>query len=164
MQTEMYPEQIKRPSPYSKENIARAAKKHSVELAQQWSDWTAEEWEESLIRHYRPHLNGYELAKEMERDGYSPDAEMVNELDTFDHYVSSCGREAEKEWVKLVGFNPEFSVGDDVDLGERFKDRGQYGKVSRIRHESAEYEVKVDAASNSAFIIKAENLKAHAAK
>ena len=158
MQTEMYPDQVKRPSSSSREVVKAAADIHAVRMHEKWSEWSAEEWSEGLARHHAPHKDGYEMAKDMERDGFAPDAEMVSDLDDFSFEVSRAHGDAVRAWVRECGFEPEFAIGQDVDMGDRMGRRERYGKVSGIRHETAEYEVKTEADDGSTYIIRSENL------
>ena len=158
MQTEMYPEQLTRPSSNSKDVIKAAAAGYADKMHGKWSEWSKQEWIEGLVKHYAHHKDGYETAKDMESDGFAPDSEMVSDLDDFGFEVSRAHRNAVIEWVKKVGFEPVFSVGDAVDMGESHHRNERFGIVSEIRHDTAEYAVKTDPASTSAFIIRSENL------
>ena len=158
MQPELYPEQIARPSSSAKEVVKSAAEAYAKHMHSQWSDWSIEEWSEALTRNHSAFKDGYELAKDLEREGFDPDAQMVAELDGFGFEVSSAHSRAVKDWVKLVGFEPLYEVGD-TGLGPRIlDDKGGSGKITEIRHDTAEYLVKTDPSSNSAFIIKAEDI------
>jgi len=160
MQAELYPETIARPKRSDKLIIEQAAKKHAEEIARQIKDIDAEALAEDLVEHYRSYQNGYDLAKDLEREGYEIDVEFVNLLDDFDYAVGSAQRDAEKEWVQKVGFTPEFKVGDHVDMGKAYgKNNERYGFVSEIKMESAEYYVKSNSDSGISYVIKAENLK-----
>ena len=83
---------------------------------------------------------------------------MVSELDGFGFEVSSVHRKAVKDWVRLVGFEPLYEVGDDVLVPRILDDKGGSGRISGIQHDSAEYLVKTDPSSDSAYIIKAEDI------
>ncbi|WP_298842879.1 hypothetical protein [uncultured Salinicola sp.] len=158
MQTELYPERIARPTSRAKEIVKIAAEAYAERMHGRWSDWSVEEWAEALIEHHSPFKDGYELAKDLERDGFDPDAEMVSELDGFESEVSSVHRKAVKDWVKLVGFEPLYQVGDDVLVPRVLDDKGGRGRISEILLESAEYLVKTDPDSSSAYVIKAEDI------
>jgi len=158
MQTELYPEQMARPTSRAKEVVKIAAEAYAKRMHSQWSDWSVDEWAEALIEHHSPFKDGYELAKDLERAGFDPDAKMVFELEGFDSEVGSVHRKAVKDWVKLVGFEPQYRVGDDVLVPRIFDDKGGSGRISEILHESAEYLVKTDPDSSSAHVIKAEDI------
>lgn len=158
MQKEMFANQTRRPRGTDRDVLERAANKFAERMHTQWSDYSKEKWAKALMKIYSPHLDGYELAKEIEREGFCPDVEMVNELDSFDYEVSTARRQAEAEWVKNIGFTPEFAIGDEVDMGVS-SHRPEHGVVTGIRHESAEYEVKAHGDDRATYIIRAENLK-----
>lgn len=158
MQTELYPEQIARPSSSSKEIVKIAADEYAKQMHSQWKDWSIEEWSEALARNYSAFKDGYELAKDLEREGFDPDAQMVAELDNFGFEVNSAHGQAVKDWVKLVGFEPLYEVGDTVLVPRILDDKGGSGKITEIRHDTAEYLVKTDPSSNSGYIIKAEDI------
>lgn len=162
MQADLYPETIARPKHSDKLIIEQAAKIHAEEIARQIKGLDVEQLAEDLVANYRSYNDGYELAKDLEREGYEIDVEFVNLLDDFDSRVGAVQREEEKKWVKMVGFEPKFKVGDRVDMGER---RGshheRYGYVDKIVAESAEYYVKTDEKPGISYIIKAENLAPH---
>ena len=158
MQTDLFPSQVKRPKQSDPAILEKAAREFAETMHKQWPEYSIEEWAEALETNYSACKDGYEFARDLERDGFAPDTEMVNELDSFGLKVSEVCRHAEKQWVRLDGFTPEFAIGDKVDMGKTHRGE-RYGFVSGIREESAEYEVKTDMNSSTAFIIKAENLK-----
>lgn len=158
MQTELYPEQITRPSSSAKEVVKTAADVYAKQMHSQWKDWSIEEWSEALARNYSAFKDGYEMAKDLEREGFEPDAQMVAELDNFGFEVNSAHGRAVKDWVKLVGFEPLYEVGDTVLVPRIPADKGGSGRISEILHETAEYLVKTDPSSNIAHVIKAEDI------
>jgi hypothetical protein len=158
MQTELYPEQIARPSSSAKEVVKAAAEAYAEHMHSQWTDWSIQEWAEALARNHSAFKDGYQLAKDLERDGFDPDAQMVSDLDGFGFEVSRAHGRAVKDWVKLVGFDPLYEVGDTILAPRILDDKGGSGKITEILHDTAEYLVKTDPSSNSAFIIKAEDI------
>lgn len=158
MQTDMFPSQIKRPTRDDKIIVQQAAEHYAEEMHKNWPDYSKEEWTEALTDNYSEWKNGYEMAKDIERDGFEPDVEMVGFLDNFSSEVSKFHKKSVEKWVELVGFEPEFAIGDQVDMGESRR-RPRYGVVASISNKTAEYGVKEYASCNISYIIKAEDLK-----
>jgi hypothetical protein len=60
------------------------------------------------------YLDGYELAQQLERLGWDPDAALVAELDSANSQVSSAVNKATEDWVKAYNVQPKFKPGDKV--------------------------------------------------
>lgn len=160
VQTEMFAEAVKRPRSDAGPIVEAAAREYAKEMHASYAEWSIDEWAEALAKEYRSHDDGYEFAKKLERHGHAPDAEMVRMLDDFDFRVREHWRRAVESWVEAVGFEPLHSVGDLVDLGKHYKDGERRGRITEIRHKTAEYLVNVDPASKSAYIVAAESVAA----
>lgn len=157
-QTDLFAKDMPRPRSYDKAIIQAAAESFGAKMSLTYSEWSPEEWAEDLVKVYASHKDGYEMAKDLERYGHDPDSEMVSELDDFGFEVSRVHREAVKTWVARVGFEPVYSVGDHVEVKRSFSTDPNHGKITEIRHESAEYLVKTNPDSNSALIVAAEDV------
>lgn len=158
-QNDLFPAELARPNSYDKAIVQKAAEVFGQKMHRSYSDWSAEEWAEDIVKVYAPHKDGYEIAKDLERHGYDPDAQMVSDLDDFHFEVSSALSEAVKHWVAQVGFEPIYAEGDHVDLKPRFGRDKNHGIISGIRHDTAEYLVKTDPQSSSALIVAAEEIQ-----
>ena len=66
MQTELYPEQITRPSSSDKDVVKAAAASYAERMHRQWNDWSTEEWAEALADNYTGFKDGYEMAKDLD--------------------------------------------------------------------------------------------------
>ena len=83
--------------------------------------------------------DGYKLAADLERQKYySPDAELVEILDSFAHCLSEAHRLAVRQWVIEEGVVPFLNVGDLVTTKY-----GQ-GTIVEVKAEEAYYLVKVE--------------------
>jgi hypothetical protein len=85
----------------------------------------------------RYHSDGYELAKELERDGYDPDAELVDILGGLDTYRPH--QAMLKQWVQANAIAPQFAAGDRVVCS-----RNGAGTVVEVQAETAQYVVRLD--------------------
>lgn len=157
-QTDLFAKDMPRPKSYDKAIIQTAAESFGRKMAMTYSEWSPEEWAEDLVKVYASHKDGYELAKDLERHGYDPDSEMVGHLDDFGFEVSRVHREAVKTWVTSVGFEPAYSVDDHVEVKRSFSTDPNHGKITEIRHDSAEYLVRTNPESNSALVVAAEDI------
>ncbi len=74
---------------------------------------------EDLGRVARWHMDGYELAKELERACYlSPTARDVETLDMFGHEIIEAHRQACVAWARDNNVQPPLPVGTMTTLGE----------------------------------------------
>lgn len=85
---------------------------------------------------------GYELARSLERRGYSPDAELVEILDS----MTLCRYEAHKKavaaWVRAHDLRLDLAIGSPVSLVVSGKN--QVGEIRDLRPETAEYVVFIE--------------------
>ncbi len=67
--------------------------------------------------------DGYELAKDFDHKGFSPDSELVDILDEWGSDLYRAHQDEIKKWAKECPTVPLFKVGDtvSVDAGHRFK-------------------------------------------
>lgn len=114
-----------RPEP---EQVYAAVAREVAKSLVKWSGWPnstdidelAEEIVSAMEDTYGD-LDGYALAKELEREhGWKIRSEFVEELDC-DHQVSQRLRALWVEWVKTNNIQPGFSVGDTVTVKPRGK-------------------------------------------
>jgi hypothetical protein len=85
--------------------------------------------------------DGYHAARELDdQHGWSPDAELVEVLDSFSHYMYSAHDDAIKAWVKEYDIKAPLAVGTLVEAewgGETIR-----GKIIDVRAETAQYTVQ----------------------
>lgn len=107
---------------------------------------------ETLASHYRHPMDGYELARELDRYcGWDLTMSDVEELDCMSGIVSQLHREAEKKWAAAFPMEPPLPVGSEIKEGViagiyehqpayyRVKENGctQNGRFLLIRFEDA---------------------------
>jgi hypothetical protein len=104
-----------------------------------------DENEEDIARQLREAFwvreDGYHAAKELdEQFHWSPDAELVEVLDSFGHYMYLAHDDAIKAWVKEYDIKAPLAVGTLVEAewgGETIR-----GKIIDVRAETAQYTVQ----------------------
>lgn len=89
------------------------------------------------IFQYHVNDNAYELAKEFDYKGYSPDSQLVEILDSVGSSQSSLIRNAVKKWVIEDNIQPEFQVGTVCMV--KYGSKTVEGSITDIRIETAEY-------------------------
>lgn len=67
-----------------------------------------------ILQYYGP--DGFDLAKQMESNGYDADAHLVEILDNADCLLSNAYNEVVAEWIALYGIKSDFAVGDVVEF------------------------------------------------
>lgn len=94
-----------------------------------------------LIKHARPHMDGYEIAKALDLYAYwDCDFGMVEILDSFGSEIWSALRDAEKEWADRTKPQPPHAVGSRIRLRS-----GETGEIDSIyEYGAAAYCVKID--------------------
>lgn len=66
----------------------------------------SEDLVEHLVKHFARHKDGFELAKDLECEGWDITAETVQLLDEFDIHIGNALQDAEKEWIKTNNIQP----------------------------------------------------------
>ena len=94
----------------------------------------------TIAEHYRFPMDGYELARELERNEmWDVTRQEMETLDEMDGLVSRAERKAEKEWFERNQPQPTLPV------GTRLKLRDGTGEITGVSTSSpAKYEVKMD--------------------
>lgn len=87
--------------------------------------------------------DGYSIAQEMDRAGYSPDAKLVEILDGISNHRYQALKEAQRECVKDHDLRLSIAVGDPVLVVAMGKE--QTGEVTSHHADSAEYTVFIPA-------------------
>ncbi len=85
--------------------------------------------------------DGYELARDFEREGYDSDEQLVDILSSVNHELSSILDKAVKKWVIDNDIKPELSIGTEVRVKYGFKSVD--GIINGYRKEHAQYAVCV---------------------
>ena len=76
-----------------------------------------EDLQTSLISHWSPYIDGYDLAKDFESDCWDVDRNFVDKLDNVCGYISSALRDEEKKWADDNDIVPPFNIGDKLNIG-----------------------------------------------
>jgi hypothetical protein len=100
-----------------------------------------------------PYGDGYEIAKELERDYFEGNRELVDILDDVSHYFYEENRKIVTQWAKEHNPEQRFNVGDtayiskeryfggNVNWSPRF-DEDNPGIVKKVNPETAEYTIQ----------------------
>lgn len=85
--------------------------------------------------------NGYELAKEFDDKGYSPDLQLVEILDGVWSTQSDLIKKAVKKWVIEDAIKPQFEIGSNVIV--KYGHEKCEGTITGAYSETAEYQVAI---------------------
>lgn len=96
--------------------------------------------------------DGYEMAKALERKGWTCDSRLVEILDGW--WVGRAIEELTEQWVLCLNIQPSFAVGSVVEV------RGERGPVVKIDLKHAQYGVRMPGmAENMWRVVDFENAK-----
>ncbi|WP_158810280.1 hypothetical protein [Beijerinckia sp. L45] len=138
--------------------MRRAAEQLGIEVLALLKDPRAklDDVVDDLLKVMGSRTDGYDLAKQLERQGYDPDAEPVEILDTADSYVRNAHDDAVKEWVKAE------DITLDLPLSAVVTTRHGDGPIASLYPETAKYVVAVTpeqrASPGSGYILHAEDV------
>ena len=142
--------------------VQEAAIEETLKQVIEWfgNDWQGqgrEEVKKQLAAALRWGQNGYQSARDLERDGWSPDAELVEILDGHDEHGPE--RAAVKAWVKETEPQPAFKVGDKVK--SKWGDKPVGGVVKALYSETAQYAIRLpEQSTNEAALVNWEDTEA----
>ncbi len=114
------------------------------------NEYNVDKFCKDYASHYYGHCDGYEMAKDLERDGWDCDREWIDELEAIGSYIFEAERNAVHEWVKAYSPLPPFSIGlfitnglitgiDEVDARYQVKVKGGDARSRRlVKFEDAE--------------------------
>jgi len=94
--------------------------------------------------HYQ---NGYDLAKEFEDKGYSPDAQLVEILDSVDYSKIALVTKSVKKWVIEDKIEPPFEILTKVIV--QYGHKKVEGTITNFHKETAEYLVCIESEGHS---------------
>lgn len=102
----------------------------------------------TIAEHYRHGMDGYELAKELDKWAYwDTSRDDMEALDEVDWLVDAALREAEKEWVTVNDIQPPFPIGARVQCNVR----NEIGTITGLsEYSAATYQVKPEGQDDSA--------------
>lgn len=101
---------------------------------------------ESVVKHARYGGDGYDIARQLESDGWCPNAEMVVILDGYASHIGSLRDAAVKEWVIAHGISAPWPDGTRVRA--RMSGGMNAGTVTGSDQYRAAYLVKQDGETN----------------
>lgn len=107
--------------------VRTAAAKSMWPRVRKWleesGDDHAEEAEDEFLKIMARNFvsDGYELAKDCEDLGWSPDADLVEILDHFGMDLHHACKAAREEWVRTTNWTPAFKIGDKVEFKLRLQ-------------------------------------------
>ncbi|WP_422444153.1 hypothetical protein [Endozoicomonas sp. ALB091] len=107
---------MKRPE-VTPEIIMKAAEKTAAET----SNLSLEEKAElanAIVQVYRTYMNGFDLAKALDRNGWDDiDTMFVEDIDAMGFNVDTIHKEVCFAWVKENNIQPPFEIGTTLDIG-----------------------------------------------
>jgi hypothetical protein len=80
------------------------------------------------------------MARELEREGWEEDRELVDLMDAGESDLSDAHKELVKQWIAVYGIAPSRSVGDVVSTAH-WRHKGQAGTITSIYTDEARYAV-----------------------
>lgn len=105
---------------------------------------------------YHRRDDGYELAKELEWNGYTPDADLVRELDYVQFSVSDILKKYVEQWVQENNLKLDIEIDTEV-VYEDFRNLHTRGKIVKLYPETLQYGVrKVGQPENQHTIVDSE--------
>ncbi len=93
----------------------------------------SEDLVEHLVKHFARHKDGFELAKDLECEGWDITAETVQLLDEFDIQIEDALQDAEKEWIKTNNIQPPLKIGTEVEYMHGGMKKGTITGISQYR-------------------------------
>jgi hypothetical protein len=146
---------LPRPSPRDQTLVRQAAERIAADCVGWDPTSKPEAWIEPLLRARSEWDDGFRLARELERDAYvMANFELAEILDGASRHLDDVHEEAEKAWVRIVGFEPAFAVGREVTM------RHGTGPVHSIDETRARYVVDVERRGNGGIYANAEDVVA----
>ncbi len=116
----------------------------------------------SLDTHYYHHIDGYDLAKGFEDDGWDVNAYFVSHLELVTGCIDTQIRKSEQDWAEAYKPAPPLPIGARVDVGHH-KSMPEYGTIEELsQYSPATYAVRLDstpADSTMRRLIKFEEVK-----
>lgn len=105
--------------------------------------------------------DGYELARSLEDEcGYSPNAELVEQLDGYPTDVAL--KELEMQWVKAYNISLDLPIGTQVQVLKSHPSQSWIGIIRKHYPENAHYGVENpnDNRNQKLFVVRKEDLEA----
>lgn len=144
---------LPRPSERDPALVRRAAELIAADCVG-WDPTSSQEsWVEPLLNARYEWDDGFKLARELERYAHvDANFELAEVLDGASRHLDDVHEEAEKAWVRIVGFTPAFTVGQIVTM------RHGTGPIHSIDEKRARYVVDVDRCGNGGIYANAEDV------
>lgn len=109
-------------------------------LGSDWRDADEPNIKKQVMRVLSSNEDGYAMARELERDGWVEDRELVDLMDEGEEALQSAYTEIIGQWIEVYGITPERAVGDTVST-TNWRRKGQVGTITRIYEDEAKYSV-----------------------
>lgn len=91
-----------------------------------------------------PDWDGYYLARTLEDNGWSPNAELVETLHESNDLAYASLREEVVRWVAMNGLVPSYKVGELVRIQMYVNEPDMSGCVAEVFPASLEYSIRLD--------------------
>ena len=106
-------------------------------------DFFVEELKENFTASYLFNCDGYELARDLEREmGFDSDSALVDDMNSISYHCHSCLRENVENWVKDCEITPKYPIGDEVSVW--VKNVNYIGEISKIYERTADYCILIE--------------------
>jgi hypothetical protein len=122
-------------------------------LGADWIESEAPHIQKQIMRVLSSSKDGYGMARELEREGWEEDRELVDLMDAGESDLSDAHKELVKQWIAVYGITPSRKVGDTVSTTNWYR-KGKIGIITNIREDEATYAVHFpDQSATSAQIL-----------
>ena len=146
-------ETMKRPS-MADDYVRRRASELYMPAIRRWHNgeqFEERETVEQLMKVVSPHGDGYEMARELERDhGWYVDSNLVGVLEDCASFCDDAIAELTRQWVICLGIQLAYAVGDRVRLAVNLGGRKE-GVIVKVEHDLAKYGVHTEGQSEKAY-------------
>ena len=110
-------------------------------LGADWIESKREYVQKQIMQVISSHKDGYGMARELERQGWEEDRELVDLMDAGESALRDAHRELIKQWITVYGIAPSRLVGDEVSTTNWHR-KGQSGIIVKIYEDEAKYGVR----------------------
>ena len=105
------------PRPVVDKEIIKAAALRTAQTASNIAEGYVRELADSITEHYRQYMDGFELAKELDQEGWEVNTIFVEDMDEMYNNVRNLHREACIRWAEENSIEPPFPAGTEIKEG-----------------------------------------------
>lgn len=136
--------EIKRPNyDFTQEELLQISRDVYSEASQNFEDCGIDELMIYDVVYYDRTLNGYEYAKELEKNGaFNINSLIVEELDSISNKFYDLNKIHIKKWVKENNIEPLYSLGDLVEY-EDYRNGKIQEIIKHINKDDAIYHIRI---------------------